>query len=111
MVTRSICGPDYSHFLAQEYKKFYTLSVRNLGIAFLAASLSSALTGCSSASSLEDQARLIEYEKCLSAEEQQFLLAAQRVTNESLGDFLTEQKKEGALVASFIEACKDFRPK
>lgn len=69
------------------------------------------LTGCSGTPSLSDSAKLLEYEKCLSAEEQQFILAAQRASDVNLDKFFKEQKLEGPLVENFIEACEKFHPK
>ena len=70
-----------------------------------------ALTGCGAPGTAISDVALLEYEKCLSAEEQQFILAAQRASDVSLDNFFKEQKLEGPLVENFIEACEKFRPK
>jgi hypothetical protein len=68
------------------------------------------LAGCAGSPSLSSEIQLIEYEKCLSAEETQFLAAAQAANEEDLRRFFSEQRKEGLLVGTFIDACQEFRP-
>jgi len=80
------------------------LSALGLAILFL-------LTGCSSPTSLEEKIKLIEYEKCISAEKVDFSVLAQNRTREELQVFLNVMKKEGQpLVDNFIRACKKYRP-
>jgi hypothetical protein len=80
---------------------------------FLAIVFSSVLlvTGCSSSTTSQEQAvKLLEYEKCISAEEANFVALTQNRTREELQVYFDDIKKEGLLVESFLEACAKYRP-
>jgi hypothetical protein len=66
------------------------------------------LTSCSSSHTLEDQIKLIEYEKCLSAQETLFSIAMQKGTRDEVFGILGVIKDP--MVAKFIEKCKNYRP-
>jgi len=69
------------------------------------------LTGCSSSPSLQEQIKLIEYEKCISAEEASFVVALQKSTREealSLLGLISDKQK--TVVQAFIKDCKKYRP-
>ncbi len=68
------------------------------------------LTGCANTPSLADQIKLLEYEKCISAEESFFLALAQNRTREEFQKLAEEIKEEDPLVSSFIERCAKYRP-
>ena len=68
------------------------------------------LAGCGSTPSLEDQVKLLEYEKCISAEEAAFAAVIQNRTREEVQTFFKDLEKEDPLVSSFIERCSKYRP-
>ena len=68
------------------------------------------LTGCGSSSSLGDQVKLLEYEKCISTEEAVFTALIQNRTREELQSFFEDLEKEDPLVNEFIEKCANYRP-
>lgn len=68
------------------------------------------LTGCASSPSVSDEVKLLEYEKCISAEEANFTALAQTRTREELQLFFNEMSNEDPLVKSFIKRCAKYRP-
>jgi len=81
--------------------------VNSLPIALLALVL--ALSGCSSSPSIEDQTKLIEYEKCLEFEIARWE-ARQSVYRQYLGYSTSDKQVEESIYESRIIECQDFRP-
>jgi hypothetical protein len=79
--------------------------VKSIGIAFLALSLT--LCGCVSSPSLEDEAKLKEYESCLAAYRGQLI--------ENLNRYQMPLERDDELINGStkyaIEKCAEFRPK
>lgn len=70
------------------------------------------LTGCASSPSLEDQASLIEYEKCLDHETQVSNLVRSSTTRENpfINSDVTQYVYLYGTFASVLEKCASYRP-
>ena len=69
------------------------------------------LTGCASSSSLEDQTKLLEYEKCLDFERELMLARSNRI-GERVRSYIEEElKKQGKIFVDLnIRDCAKYRP-
>jgi hypothetical protein len=68
------------------------------------------LSSCATSPSLEDQTKLLEYEKCITAEEISFTALTQSRTREELQVFFDAISKGDPLVSEFIKKCAKYRP-
>ena len=70
------------------------------------------LTGCASTPSLEDQASLIEYEKCLDHETEvsNLLVSSTTRQNPFLGSGVTQYSHLFGTFKSVLEKCATYRP-
>jgi hypothetical protein len=85
--------------------------VKALPIASLALVL--ALSGCSSSPSIEEQTKLVEYEKCLETELEKWLLQGRNEGwSQSTINMLEKAWAEDKINLSdyFIEDCEKYRP-
>jgi hypothetical protein len=86
--------------------------VKSLPIALLALVL--ALSGCSSSPSIEEQTKLIEYEKCLELYNDFYLLGLEKnpyLSNTTMNEIRERVKSEGKTLFSYNqEYCDKLRP-
>jgi hypothetical protein len=69
------------------------------------------LTGCSSSAVSQEQTiKLLEYEKCISAEEASSVALVRFSSRDAMAQYFKDIEKEGLLVESFLEACAKYRP-
>lgn len=82
-----------------------------LPLASLTIVASLSLTGCASSPSLEDQAKLIEYEKCLEQVTAR-LYSVNYTTNSGYGDNYTysENSFQNNTFKLSLEECAEYRP-
>ena len=86
--------------------KLMTISVLSSFIVLL-------LSGCASSSSVEEQTKLIEYEKCLETELRKWILQGENEGwSQSTLNWLEDswEKDKKVLSDFFIEACQKRRP-
>lgn len=100
--------------------------MKSLPLALIALGLPLLLTGCASSPSLEDQTKLIEYEKCLQHREN-IRLAVGEILDQQWADSNDDKRLEKRLEIAFgaisadenellgafkktLEACEDLRP-
>jgi hypothetical protein len=87
------------------------VGMKSLSIASLALVL--ALSGCSSSPSIEEQTKLVEYEKCLETELEKWLLQGRNEGwSQSTINMLEKAWAEDNINLSdyFIEDCEKYRP-
>ena len=67
------------------------------------------LTGCSKSLSLDDQTKLLEYEKCLDAELEFARMAFDNAAEYKRAEFIRDQRNEAFLIA-IKKKCQGFQP-
>ena len=67
------------------------------------------LTGCSKSLSLDDQTKLLEYEKCLDAELAFARMAFDNAAEYDRAEFIRDQRNEAFLIA-IKKKCQGFKP-
>jgi major membrane immunogen (membrane-anchored lipoprotein) len=67
------------------------------------------LTGCSKSLSLDDQTKLLEYEKCLDAELAFARMAFDNAADYKRSEFIRDQRNEAFLIA-IKKMCQGFKP-
>lgn len=67
------------------------------------------LTGCSKSLSLDDQTKLLEYEKCLDAELAFARMAFDNADDYNRTEFILDQRSEAFLIA-IKKKCQGFKP-
>jgi len=87
--------------------------VKVLPLALLTLVASLSLTGCASSPSLEDQTKLIEYEKCLEMSVDEYNRTQEAVMDLGSGNWRIEQSMSLNYKKAFesrLNACKHLRP-
>lgn len=67
------------------------------------------LTGCSKSLSLDDQTKLLEYEKCLDAELAFARMAFDNAAEYKRAEFIRDQRNKAFLIA-IKKKCQGFKP-